>query len=121
MNHNLKDNLIFAGAMVTVFGAFISYGIYHNNNAPACPAYDTKEVGTKLISHDMGSVNIEGEDCHIIEVSQHICYTGHYHECKGDYLFCSDRTISRITKCPSGTVTNSVTQTGGKFSHEEVQ
>lgn len=109
--------------MTALFGAFITCGIYEKNNAPPCPDFNQKDVGTKLLSHDIGPVSIEGEDCHIIEVYERICYIddGGNYQCKGPKLLCSEKTLSRITKCPSGTVTNSVTRTGGKFSHEEVQ
>jgi len=108
------------GFIVFWVGVF-SYLNHLDNYKPNCPAFDTKDEGSKLVPHDMGAVTIEGEECHIIEVDQHVCYIGPYSECKGSYLYCSDRVVSRITKCPSGTVNNSVTRTGGKFSHEEVQ
>src|SRR5271167_2604474 len=106
MKHlNFQDWCIL-GFILFVVGVF-SYANHLDNQKPNCPAFDPKDVGTKLTSHDLGSVDINGETCHVIEVTQHSCYVDHYadyySECKGEHLFCSNSVISRITKCPSGT------------------
>lgn len=118
---NLKEILFFLGILIIMVSVAVGGSYYFDSKLPQCSDFDKKKVGTTLIPHDMGPVNVEGEDCHVIEITERVCYTGQYSECKGDYLFCDNKVISRLTKCPSGTVTNSVTRTGGKFSHEEVQ
>lgn len=121
MNRALKENLIFAGFVFVLFGGALGIGTYMNSQEPNCPDFSEKDVGTKLLSHDLGLVTIEEESCHIVEVYEHICYIDAGYQCKGPKLICTDKTLSRITKCPSGSITNSVTRTGGKFPHEVVQ
>ena len=124
MSLDTKKVSIFFSAIFVVFMLLLFGGsFYFDSKEPACDPINPQDIGITLKSVDIGSVPIENETCHIIEVYQHMCYADidYSYTCKGKKLICSDKVLSRITKCPSGTVTNTIIHTGGKFDHEEVK
>lgn len=89
---------------------------------PPCPPITDQDLTPGIYSKELGIVNIDGETCHIFEQYQTWnCYKKYGHICEGMTTACQWKILTRITKCPSGNHVNSVNQTGGKFSHEEVK
>jgi hypothetical protein len=117
----MKLETIMSMAMPSILVIVCGTCYYLDIKDPKCPYINPKDIGNSIRSKDIGSVDIEGETCHLVEVYEHECFTGSDYGCKGEKLICIDRVLSRLTKCPSGTVSNTVTRTGGKFPHEEVQ
>lgn len=94
-----------------------------NDKYPPCPAPLPEELKPGLYSKELGAVQVDGETCHIFEqYGTWDCEVvpGYQCRCEGVKIRCSRTVLTRTTKCVSGKQVNGVTQTGGKFSHEEV-
>jgi len=93
---------------------------------PPCTKSDaTDKPG--IYSKILGTVQIDGESCTIIETyEKYNCADWGWdysknRKCLGHEVSCQWKILTRITKCPSGSSTNSITHTTGKFSHEVVR
>lgn len=113
--------IITAICVLVCYGAFAAYCTYTDNQVPKCNPIDQSKVGVFYTTSDIGAVPIDNETCHIFQVYQDVCYVGDGYSCKGQEIHCGGGVIARITKCPSGSVTNTVIHTGGKFPHEEIK
>lgn len=92
---------------------------------PPCPMA-SKEDSNGFYSKNLTSIEIDGQVCEIFEVYEKFgCgpISGGWSDpsCEGSVIRCSKRVISRITKCPSGVVSNTITYTPDKFHREQVQ
>lgn len=96
---------------------------------PPCPE---SELNNKpmIFSEELGSVNIDGEECKIYQTFQQFdcrLMPGSWHKpysCNGEFMDCSSynpRVLTRITKCPSQTTVNTITHTSGKIRKEVIR
>ena len=84
-----------------------------------CPGSKEKNVG--LYSKELGTVQIDNEYCKIFETyNVYECIEVSSREECGGYI-CNSKILTRITKCPSSTTTNTITYTPDKFHREEVK
>ena len=108
------------------FLPFVAVLVMGCDSGPPCPVPGpTDKVG--LFSREVGTVQIDGEPCKIFETYENTeCYErdGFNHEpdsCSGKFLQCYGKVMTRITKCASGVVGNTITYTPDKFHREQVQ
>lgn len=94
--------------------------------SPPCPGPgENDKLG--MYVRTLGTLNIDGENCTIFETYENTyCFMrdGFNHEpetCDGKYMTCSSKVLTRITKCPSGTISNTITYTSDKFHREQIQ
>lgn len=91
-----------------------------------CKDYSINRKSPGIYSRELGSVNLQDEDCKIIETYRvDPCYKedGINYHCQGTITLCSGETIlTRLTVCPSFQSENQVNQVRhGKFLHEEIK
>lgn len=108
------------------FLPFVAVLIMGCDESPPCPAPGlTDKVG--LFSREVGTVQIDGEVCKIFETYENEeCHpvAGFQYEpnsCNGSFIRCYSKVMTRITKCASGVVGNTITYTPDKFHREQVQ
>lgn len=92
---------------------------------PPCPNNPDKSNSPGIYSRALGSVKIDEQNCQIFETYK-TSECGNYIRWDGrkppsTCVGCREEILTRITKCPTQTTVNSVTQTGGKFNREEIR
>lgn len=95
-------------------------------HSPPCPLPGPDDK-PGVYSRELGTVSIDGETCKIYETYKNSsCIMknglGYYpYSCDGEFMYCDEKILTRITKCPSGTVGNAITYSSDKFHREQVQ
>src|ERR1035437_6816431 len=86
-------------------------GMMACDKGPPCPPYSDDDLKSGIFSKDLGTVQIDGESCRIIETYERDqCQKrGSWNQipqlsCDGVKIQCYNKTLTRITKCPSGTI-----------------
>lgn len=84
--------------------------------------YSNEQSG--IFSKSLGIVQLDNEACQIFETYEVNCkvYNGTDYYCSGEGRYCETKTLTRITKCPSGMATNHIIPpSADKNSREELQ
>lgn len=107
---------------------FLLLGIFACDKGPPCPPYSNDDYKPGIYSKELGSVEIDGETCKIIETYErsHCEERGPWTQsygpgCDGIRVECYNQVLTRITKCPSNTTINTITRSFDKSHREEVK
>lgn len=95
-------------------------------DSPSCPKRLDEDVDG-IYSKNLGSVTIRQEKCEILEqymksnCSNSCNFVGYNNSGKSELKHCYEKTLTRITKCSSGQIDNTITFTTDKFHKEQLQ